>query len=439
MKTHHNSETRSAIDVVREVEFPIHTSADLDPLINLVGDSRFVLLGEASHGTHEYYTWRTRITKRLIAEKNFSFLAVEGDWPDCYSLNRYVKGYPDAGKNAREVLKAFNRWPTWMWANWETVALAEWLHAHNQPLPHHRRVGFYGLDVYSLWESFAFIREYMRQKDPAMFRSVDRVAECFEPYHEEGSSYAQAAYTLPVSCEEEVIQLLANIRKRLPYYNTDNEAVLSVEQNAHVAVNAERYYRAMIKAGPDSWNIRDRHMSETLHRLVDFHGPLSKVIIWEHNTHIGDARATQMSRQGMINIGQLVKEAYGADGVVRVGFGSYKGSVIAGREWNDTMRRLPLPPAPGYTWEGLLHEAGAYPKLLLCHDLLRSRLFNHPIGHRAIGVVYNPEIEQWGNYVPSIIPHRYEAFVFFDETTALHPLHILPDGHQMPETYPWGD
>lgn len=439
MKPQPDPETLSALDLIREIEYPIHNSADLDPLINLIDDARFVLLGEASHGTHEYYTWRTRITKRLIAEKNFSFLAVEGDWPDCYSLNRYIKGYADSGKSAKEVLKAFNRWPTWMWANWEVAALAEWLHAHNQMLPLNRRVGFYGLDVYSLWESIAFIRDYLRQKDPLTFRSAERVAKCFEPYHEEGSSYAHATYTMPVSCEEEVVQLLANIRKRMPYYNTDHEAVLSAEQNALVAVNAERYYRAMIKARPDSWNIRDRHMTETLNRLMDFYGPLSKVIIWEHNSHIGDARATDMSRQGMVNVGQLVQDQHAEDGVIRVGFGSYKGSVIAGREWSDDITRLPVPPAPDNSWEGLLHEAGAHSKLLLSRDLFRSKLFNHPIGHRAIGVVYNPEIEQWGNYVPSVIPKRYEAFIYIDETTALHPLHIQPDGHQMPETYPWGD
>ncbi len=439
MKTRNHPAPLPAADFIREIEHPVTNSADLEPLMDLVGDSRYVLLGEASHGTHEYYTWRTRITKRLIAEKNFSFIAVEGDWPDCYRLNRYIKGYTDAGKDAREVLKAFNRWPTWMWANWETVALAEWLHTHNQLLPANQRAGFYGLDVYSLWESMEYIKDYLAKKDPKLLRSAERVLNCFEPFRQEGASYAHATYTLPVSCEEEVVKLLSDIRRRMPYYNSDHEAVLSAEQNALVAVNAERYYRAMVKAGPESWNIRDRHMTDTLDRLMDFHGPLAKVIVWEHNTHIGDARATGMTRKGMVNVGQLVKEQHAGDGVVRVGFGSYRGSVIAGREWGDEMQRLPVPQAPDDSWEGLLHTSGAYTKLIFSKDLAREKSFLRPLGHRAIGVVYNPEIESWGNYVPSVIPERYEAFMYFDETRALHPLHIVPDGHQMPETYPWGE
>lgn len=430
---------RSAVDFIRQYQIPLSDSADLDPLIDLVGDSRYVLLGEASHGTHEYYTWRTRITKRLIAEKNFSFIAVEGDWPDCYRLNRYIKGYPDAGKTARDVLKEFDRWPTWMWANWETVALAEWLHAYNQPLPTNRRVGFYGVDVYSLWESLSFIKTYLTIRDPQTLTAAARVLKCFEPYQKEGISYAHASKAFSITCEDEVVNLLADIRRRMHYYNTDHEAVFSAEQNALIAFNAEQYYRAMLKAGPDSWNIRDRHMNDTINRLMEFHGPLSKVIVWEHNTHIGDARATDMSRHGMVNVGQLVKEQHPEDGVIRVGFGSYKGSVMAAREWNEKMEPLPVPPAPENSWEGQLHKAGDFPKLLLSKNLRREKLFSTPLPHRAIGVVYNPEIEQWGNYVSSVLPERYEAFLFFDETKAVHPLHIKPNGLQIPETYPWGD
>lgn len=417
----------------------LSTPADLGPLIERIGDARYVLLGEASHGTHEYYTWRTHISKRLIAEKGFSFIAVEGDWPDCYRLNRYVKGYPHAGKDARSVLHAFDRWPTWMWGNWETAALAEWLHRRNEHLPPDKRTGFYGLDVYSLWESMDAIVDYLKKTDQRTLEAAENVVRCFEPYHrDEGQSYARATALLPVSCEEDVVTLLAKIRQQLPHYNTDHEAVFSLEQNALVALNADRYYRSMIRGGPGSWNIRDRHMTETLDRLMRSHGADAKAIVWGHNTHIGDARATDMRNEGMVNVGQIVEE-HAAGGVVRVGFASYKGSVIAGRYWGDRMHRMTMPPAPQGTWEHMLHHAGPEGnKLLLTERLKSSAFFDRPIGHRAIGVVYDPERESFGNYVPSILPKRYEALVFIDTTKALHPLHIKPDGGQIPETYPWG-
>jgi erythromycin esterase-like protein len=417
---------------------PLKTSADLDPLLDLIGEAKYVLLGEASHGTHEYYTWRTHITKRLIAEKGFSFIAVEGDWPDCYRLNRYVKGYPEAGKTAHSVLNEFTRWPTWMWANWEVVALAEWLHKYNAKHPLNKRVGFYGLDLYSLWESIDAMVDYLRKTDPAMLKEAMKVVECFEPYgRDEGSAYASAAMSLSHSCENEVVNLLTQLRKQLPRYNTDHEAVFSAGQNALVIAHAEAYYRAMFRGGASTWNLRDRHMVETLNSLMKFHGDDAKVIVWEHNTHIGDARATDMKRDGMVNVGQLVHEAHHRDGVVRVGFGSYKGSVIAGREWGDSMKKLPVPAAMEGSFEDMLHEHVKRNSLLITRNLEEIN-FSHPIGHRAIGVVYNPEVERYGNYVPSVIPLRYEAFIYLDEMQALHPLHIAPHGHEIPDTYPWG-
>jgi erythromycin esterase len=423
---------------LKDCAHPLVNARDLDPLMELIGDSKYVLLGEASHGTHEYYNWRAAITRRLIAEKNFSFVAVEGDWPDCYRLNRYVKGYTHTASGAREMLQEFDRWPTWMWANWEMVAFAEWLHKHNKSLPAEMRVGFYGLDVYSLWESIDVLLEYMQHKDPKMLHLVRQVAECFHPYsRDEGSSYASATAAFSHTCEDEAVNLLSRIRERLPIYNTDPEAVLSAEQNAVVIKNAEDYYRNMIKGGAVTWNIRDRHMMDTLNRLMKFHGEEAKVIVWEHNTHIGDARATDMFEEGMVNIGQLAEEEHYKEGVVRVGFGSYEGSVIAAREWGEKMRRMQVPPAREGSWEHLLKQSVAGNQLFLSKDLEKIDIA-YPLGHRAIGVVYNPEVERWGNYVPSLLPLRYEAFIYLEKSQALHPLHIMPDGHQMPETYPWG-
>lgn len=427
------------VSIIEDKAYMLMDQTDLQPLFDLIGDAQIVLLGEASHGTHEYYTWRSYITQRLIKEKGFRLIAVEGDWPDCYRLNRYIKNYPDAGKTSFDVLEQFNRWPTWMWANWEIVALAEWLCQYNKPLSVNNKIGFYGLDVYSLWESMDAIMQYLKKVDPNALKIAEEAFRCFEPYHhDEGKLYARATQFVPELCKDEVVELLRKIQERLPQYNTDYENVFNVEQNAYVTVNAERYYRTMIHGGPHSWNVRDSHMSDTLDRLLQFHGAGTKVIIWEHNTHTGDARATNMTSEGMFNLGELVRLKHHEKGVVLVGFGSYKGEVIAGRSWGAAMQRITVPSARKGSWEYLLHKAGPENKLLLMNDLFDEQFMENHIGHRAIGVVYNPEYEQYGNYVPTLLPLRYDAFIYLDHTHGLHPLHIQPDGHQIPETYPFG-
>jgi erythromycin esterase len=420
---------REAVNSIKQWAYPLQSKADLQPLLDRIGDARIVMLGEASHGTHEYYTWRSHISKRLIEEKGFNFIAVEGDWPDCYRLNRFVKGYDAESKSAFKVLHAFKRWPTWMWANWEIVALADWLQKHNTGLPANKKTGFYGLDVYSLWESMESIMQYLKKTDTAALKVAEEAFRCFEPYYnDEGTSYARASQFVPELCENEVMHLLKEIQRKLPTYNTDHENAFNAEQNALVAVNAEKYYRAMIKGGPHSWNVRDRHMADTLERLLKFHGENSKVIVWEHNTHVGDARATDMVDEGMFNIGELARMQH-AD----------KGSVMAGQSWGAPMQAMQMPEARKGSWEYLLHRAGKENKLLLMNDFAGNDMFmeNH-IGHRAIGVVYNPQYEQYGNYVPTILPLRYDAFIYLNETKALNPLHIEPDGAQIPETYPFG-
>jgi erythromycin esterase len=304
-------------------------------------------------------------------------------------------------------------------------------------LPANKRIGFYGLDVYSLWES---IMHYLKKTDPSALRVAEEAFRCFEPFRkDEGRSYARATQLVPELRENQVMDLLKEIQQKLPQYNTDHENVFNAEQNAVITVNAERYYRAMVKGGPHSWNIRDRHVADTLNRLLKFHGDNAKVIVWEHNTHIGDARATDMIDEGMYNIGELARIEHIDKGVVLVGFGSYSGSVVAGKSWGAEMNIMDMPPATKGSWEDLLHQAGPGNKLLLMEDFAAKDVFmeNH-IGHRAIGVVYQPQYERYGNYVPSILPLRYDAFIYLDETRALYPLHVKPDGHQMPETYPFG-
>jgi erythromycin esterase-like protein len=244
---------------------------------------------------------------------------------------------------------------------------------------------------------------------------------------------------VPTSCEDEVVALLKELRAKATQYRVaGREEFFAAEQNALVLKNAEAYYRAMVRGGPESWNIRDRHMTETLERLVGHYGPGARAIVWEHNTHIGDARFTDMADDGMVNVGQLVRERHLKEGVVLVGFGSHRGTVIAGREWEAPMEEMPVPPARAGSWEDVLHRAGAEDKLLLFEGLLRAGDFLEERGHRAIGVVYQPENERFGNYVPTVLPLRYDAFCYIDESSALHPLHLRPALEKVPETYPWG-
>lgn len=433
-KKQRNSE--NSVDISKYYK-PLESESDLDPLMERIGDAKYVLLGEASHGTHEYYTWRAKISKRLIEEKGFSFIAVEGDWPDCHEINRWIKGIGNKDKTINEVLSEFNRWPTWMWANYEIAAFATWLKKHNDNLSEDQQVGFYGLDVYSLWESMDIMVDYLEKEDPETAKLARDAFTCFEPY-KASDSYASVFSSSKPGCKEEVIKLLKEVRQKAHQYDSEREADLSAEINSLVMANAEKYYKSMAGFGEESWNVRDRHMVETLNKLMDYHGPDAKVIVWEHNTHIGDARATDMAASGLVNVGQLVREQHQKDGVVLVGFGSYEGSVIAGAYWGAKMRRMNVPPGIPDSLEDELHKDGTGNKLILFDENPEvQEYFSGRKGHRAIGVVYHPERER-GNYVPSKLSERYDAFLFLDRSKALHPLKIEADGHLTPETYPFG-
>ena len=413
----------------------LESNSDLDPLLESIGDSKYVLLGEASHGTHEYYTWRAQISKRLIQEKGFSFIAVEGDWPDCYKINKWIKD-PEDHQNIREVLSEFTRWPTWMWANWEIAAFATWLKQHNSSKPEKEKIGFYGLDVYSLWESLEIMVDYLEKEDPETAKLAKNAFQCFEPFRER-DSYASVFSSAKQGCKEEVTKLLQEVRENSHKYKQEKEADINAEINSLVMANAEKYYKSMAGFGEDSWNVRDRHMVETLNTLTDYHSPDAKVIIWEHNTHIGDARATDMAASGLVNVGQLVREQHLKKGVFLAGFGSYSGSVIAGKHWGAPMEKMNVPEAISGSVEQKLHQQEGGNKLLLLKDPDLKEKFSKRMGHRAIGVVYHPERER-GNYVPTELSKRYDAFLFIDKTEALHPLKIKPGSTLTPETYPFG-
>jgi erythromycin esterase-like protein len=403
---------------------PLRGPAGLDPLLDRIGDARIVAIGEASHGTHEYYAWRAVLTRRLIEECGFGFVAVEGDWPDCYRVNRSVTLREGADKDPFDALDAFDRWPTWMWANDDVVAFCRWLRAFNAGQPEELRVGFYGLDVYSLWDSMHALIAWLRDHEPAHVDTAIQALRCFEPFGEDGAEYAFASRFAPPSCEQAVVDLLRAMCEEHGRRNaaTDAEGRFSAEQNAAVVVDAERYYRAMVQGSAQSWNVRDTHMVDTLDRLLEFAG--DKAVVWEHNTHVGDARATDMAGAGMVNVGQLLRERHGTDDVVLVGFGGYRGSVVAGEAWGAQMQRMAVPPARAGSLEALLHESVGEDTLFVFPRGDRPGWVDQRLDHRAIGVVYQPQRERRGNYVPTVVGERYDAFLYLDDTSALQPLHL---------------
>lgn len=409
------------LESIKKYAKPFDSIHDLDPLIHAIGEAKYVLLGESSHGTSEFYTIRAELTKRLIKEKGFNVIAVEGDWPSCQRINRYIKNIGSPNRDVREAFEDFNRWPTWMWANEEIIELVDWLKNFNQQAKRNKQVGFYGLDVYSLWESMDEIIKYLERTGNSGLNQARNAFSCFEPYNRNNESYAVSAGYLSENCIKEALALLNTIQKNKWKYDDDEESSLNMEVNALVTVNAEEYYRTMVLSDSKSWNVRDIHMVEALNAVMKFYGDDAKVIIWEHNTHVGDARATDMKDAGMVNVGQLIRQQNYSEDVYIVGFGSYSGTVIASTEWGVDFRVTNVPQAQPGSWEDLMHKAGARNQYILFNNDNRED-FKETIGHRAIGVVYRPEYEQYGNYVPSVMSSRYDGFIFVDKTNALHPL-----------------
>lgn len=408
---------------IKKYALAYETNEDLTPIIEAIGDAKIVLLGEASHGTSEFYTVRAELSKRLIEEKGFTLIAVEGDWPSTQQINRYIKGYGEEKNDVKEVLQSFNRWPTWMWANDEIAEFVTWLKMYNQRAEASPKVGFYGIDVYSLWESLEEVITYLSETNPegTDLALAKKALSCFEPYNRYPEHYAMSSVNISQACVDEVSKLLSSIRAHEDNYKDEQETDLNLKINAMVAQNAEEYYRAMVRSDDLSWNVRDEHMVEAVNEIMDYHGKDAKIIIWEHNTHIGDASATDMEAAGMINVGQVLRLQNRKENVYAVGFGTHRGTVIAAEEWGVPFERMKVPPATKDSWEDALHSTGAHNKLLIFNEGNRH-LFNQWIGHRAIGVVYNPEYEAYGNYVPSKVGSRYDAFIYIDQTKALSPL-----------------
>ncbi|MGH9941878.1 MAG: erythromycin esterase family protein [Pyrinomonadaceae bacterium] len=447
-----NPDSNQAISqAVRAAAVPLAgSSADYDPLLRLIGDARFALLGEATHGTEEFYRERAEITKRLIREKNFTAVAVEADWPDAFRVNRYVRGTGD-DKDADKALGGFTRFPTWMWRNRVVLEFVEWLRDYNGSLPDGwPQVGFYGLDLYSLSSSIEAVLGYLDKIDPEAARRARYRYSCFEHYAEDTQAYGYAAsFGMTEPCEREVVEQLLELRRRAAdYANRDGrlaeDEFFFAEQNARLVKNAEEYYRTMFRGRVSSWNLRDSHMAETLDALVRHlagQGQQPKIAIWEHNSHLGDARATYMAEAGEWNVGQLARERYGRDAVL-VGFTTYAGTVTAASEWGTRPERKRVNPALAGSYEWLFHETGGPNFLLVLRDAapLVAELLRRPRLERAIGVIYLPQTERVSHYFDARLADQFDAVLHFDETRALEPLERTAgwEAGEPPETFPSG-
>ncbi len=433
---------------VRDSAHALSGSAqDYDGLLKMVGDARFVLLGEATHGTHEFYKARADISKRLIREKGFNAIAVEADWPDAYRVNRFVRG-EDSDADGEEALAGFKRFPTWMWRNADVLDFIGWLRGHNDhPRPEQQKVGFYGMDLYSLHTSIHAVLNYLKKIDPEEAKRARSRYSCFEHFGQDAQAYAQAmSLGLAESCEEEVISQLVELRRRAAQYShCDGAEAINeyffAEQNARLVKNAEQYYRSMISGRTSNWNLRDQHMAETLEALsrhLQEQAQNAKIIVWAHNSHLGDARATQFVERGELNVGQLIREKHASDAVL-VGFTTYSGSVTAASEWDEPPQRKQIVPALPESYEALFHEAGIDRFFLNLRDDPRIRIrLREPRLERAIGVIYLPETERISHYFDARLPEQFDAVFHFDETRAVEQLErtTLWAKGEVPETYP---
>ena len=427
------------------------TASDYDPLMDQVSDARFVLLGEASHGTHEFYRERAQITKRLIQQKGFNAVAVEADWPDAYRVNRFVRG-ENNDTEAIDALEGFKRFPTWMWRNADALDFVGWLRSYNEAQSDRLKAGFYGLDLYSLHASIQAVFGYLDKVDPDAAKRARYRYSCFEHFGEDTQAYGYAAgFGLTESCEREVVSQLIELRQRAADYASRDGRVAAddfffAEQNARLIKNAEQYYRAMFRGSVPSWNLRDRHMAETLDLLVAHlqrQGQYARVVVWEHNSHLGDARATEMGERGELNVGQLVRQRYSNDARL-IGFSTYSGTVTAASEWDGPAERKRVRPALKDSYEALFHDVGTARFLLsLTNRSPISNALREPRLERAIGVIYRPESERLSHYFYARLSDQFDAVMHFDQTRAVEPLERVPEWtmeelHEPAETFPYG-
>ncbi len=436
-----------AVEVVRREALWFESTADgLAPLVEAIGNARLVLIGEATHGTHEFYRTRAELTKALIARKGFNLVAVEADWPDAYRVNRWVR-HASSDASAETALDDFTRFPRWMWRNLDVVEFLHWLRTYNQTRAASARVGFYGLDLYSLHTSIAAVLAYLQKVDPPAAQRAQYRYGCLEDFGEDPQAYGYATNIgLSRSCEDDVVAQLLELRRRAAEYaNRDGRIAADdyffAEQNARLVQNAEQYYRAMFGGRVESWNLRDTHMMETLDALLTHVRQTSgdaRAVAWAHNPHLGTARATQMGDIGELNLGQLVREAH-ADNAFLVGFTTHTGTVTAASNWDEPAQRKRVRPSMAGSYERLFHDVGISRFCLLLRDGPARATLRDPRLERAIGVIYRPESERVSHYFRARLPDQFDAVLHIDETSALEPLERWShDEVDLPETYPSG-
>lgn len=417
-------------------------AADYDALLQWIGNRRFVLIGEASHGTHDFYRERARITRRLIEEKGFNVVAIEGDWPDAYRVNRFVRGM-GSDANARDALGDFLRFPAWMWRNMDVLAFVEWLRDFNNRRSTETQAGFYGLDLYSLHASIRAVLGYLDKVDPEGAQRARFRYACFDHFGEDPQAYGYAAsFELSRSCEDDVVAQLVEMRRRSADLasrdgRVDSDAYLFAEQNARLIRNAERYYRAMFGGRAESWNVRDRHMAESLAWLCQIR-PKARIVVWAHNSHLGDASATEMSAHGEVNLGQLTRERFG-DEVFLLGFTTHSGEVTAASQWEAPAERKIVRPALEGSYEAMFHQTRIPVFLLPMHDPKVAQALAQPRLERAIGVIYQPRTERASHYFKCHLPNQFDAMIHIDRTKALIPFERTSEWEvgELPETYPY--
>ena len=434
-------------ELVREIAQPLDGNADdYNALLELIGDARVVLIGEATHGTHDFYSERAAITKRLIAEKGFSVLAIEADWPDSARVHRYVRG-ATADPNANEALAGFRRFPTWMWRNTVMVEFVEWLRGFNKNITAKQALaGFYGMDLYSLHASIDAVLQYLDKIDPDAARRARLRYSCFDHFSHNPQEYGYAATVGAMeSCEHAVVEQLVELQqKAAEFLSRDGEMAAEelffAEQNARLVKDAEQYYRAMFRGRASSWNLRDSHMVETIENLVaHLNGNRQpKAIVWAHNSHLGDARATEMSHYGEVNVGQLIRERFGKDAVL-IGFSTYQGTVTAASDWGAPAERKNVRPALRGSYEELFHETGLGRFWINLRGAGQIGVLQPRRIERAIGVIYRPENERLSHYFHARLPEQFDAIIHMDETRAVEPLERTSvwDQGELPETYPF--
>lgn len=437
----------SAVEVLPEIQDKTFASH-----FDSFAGKQVVLLGDGSHGTSEFYAVRAEITKRLIERHGYTMVAVEADWPDAEAIDRYVRLRPGPKAQIGGTAKGyepFNRFPTWMWRNYEMQGLVEWMRNRNQKLPPEKRAGFYGLDLYSMGASIGAVIDYLDHVDPQASKQARKRYGCLEPWIDEPTSYGLASLRGLEDCESGVLKMLRDLlAKRLDYAQRglrDGDEYHSGEQNAYLVRDAEKYYKAMYYSSASSWNLRDMHMFETLERLLR-HNEGQKAIVWAHNSHVGDARHTSMGfRRKELNIGQLCRERLGLENVTILGCGTHTGTVAAAHEWGDDMEVMKVRPSRDDSWEIVAHDTGV-PSFVLdlrrdrIDPVLRSALADEQRLQRFIGVIYRPETERVSHYSQALIHKQFDGYIWFDETQAVNPLEVIQPDTPLgkDETYPFG-